>query len=130
MIAAALLIGAQASVASAADIRGSWVNERGTVIIRIADCPSGLCGEVVWSAPAAQGDAARGGIAELDGTMVISNFVPVSSQSWRVRLFLPDRNRTVRATTRMHGNDELVVRGCELGGLICKSQNWQRRSSQ
>jgi uncharacterized protein (DUF2147 family) len=129
MISTILLMAAQASPATAADIRGVWVNERGTAIIRIADCPSGLCGTIIWSALAAQRDAARGGTGELNGTMVMSGFVPASEQRWHGKLFLPDQRVTVKATIEIHGNVELQVRGCELGGLVCKTQRWNRRSA-
>ena len=126
MIAATLLMAVQTSAPAIADIRGEWINGKGTAIIQIADCPSGLCGRVIWSAPIAQRDAGRGGTAGLNGTLVMTGFVP-SGQRWRGRLFLPDRNRTVKATIAMLNGGQLQVTGCELGGLVCKSQAWNRR---
>lgn len=118
---------ASGSAAPAADIRGDWVNPRGTVIIRIVDCESGLCGTVVWSAPAAQRDAIRGGTADLNGTRVMSGFLPSSERRWRGTLFLPDQNRTVKATIELKNRNALQVKGCELAGLLCRSQSWNRR---
>lgn len=126
MIAATLMLAAQMSAPAAVDLRGEWINPKGTAVIQIADCPSGLCGTVVWSAPLARRDAARGGTITLNGTIVMSGFVR-SGQRWRGRLFLPDRNRTVRATITLLNNSELKVTGCELAGLVCKSQTWNRR---
>lgn len=126
MIVATLLMLAQASAVISAGVRGNWINDHGTAIIRIADCPSGLCGTVIWSAPAAQRDAARGGTAELNGTTVMSGFTPASERRWRGRLFVPDQNRTVRATIELQDDDELEVKGCELGRLLCRSQKWNR----
>lgn len=126
MIRFALLIAMQMAAPAAPEIRGEWINGRRTAIIQIANCPSGLCGRVIWSAAAARRDAARGGTADLDGTLVMIGLVP-SGQRWRGRLFLPDRNRTVKATITLLNSDRLQVRGCELGGLVCKSQTWDRR---
>lgn len=126
MITAALLIAMQISVPATADIRGEWINDRRTAIVQIADCASGLCGRVVWSAAAARRDAARGGTSDLDGTLVMIGFVP-SGQRWNGRLFLPDRNRTTKATITLLNSGGLRVRGCELGGLVCRSQTWNRR---
>lgn len=126
MIAATLMLAAQMSATAAVDIRGDWINPKGTAVIQIADCPSGLCGTVVWSAPLARRDAARGGTVTLNGTIVMSGFVR-SGQRWRGRLFLPDRNRAVRATITLLNSSELKVTGCELAGLVCKSQTWNRR---
>jgi len=127
MIAAMLLLLAQANLAPTGDIRGDWINQRGTAIIRIADCPSGLCGTIVWSMAKARSDAARGGTAELNGTEVMSGFVPRPGRRWRGRLFLPDHNRTVKAEIDLHDDDELRVTGCEMAGLVCRSQRWNRR---
>jgi uncharacterized protein (DUF2147 family) len=127
MIAAMLVALAQASLPSMADIRGQWINERGTAIIHIADCPSGLCGTIVWSSAAARSDAARGGTAELNGTEVMSGFVALSGRRWRGKLFLPDHNRTVKADIELQDKDLLRVKGCEVAGLVCRSQRWIRR---
>lgn len=126
MIAAMLLMAAQANAAPA-DIRGEWINAHRTAIIRITECPSGLCGTIVWSAAKARADAARGGTATLDGVTVMQGFVPSSRSRWRGRLFLPDHNRTVRAEIQLQGHDELQVKGCELAGLACRIQRWNRR---
>jgi uncharacterized protein (DUF2147 family) len=129
MMAALLLMATPASVATAGDIRGDWVNQRGTAIIRIDNCASGLCGTVVWSAPTAQRDAIRGGTADLNGSIVMSGFVRATERRWRGTLFLPDQNRMVKATIELRGNDQLQVKGCELAGLVCRSQRWNRRSA-
>lgn len=129
MIAGMLLIAAQPGAAGYGDIRGEWINGQRTAIIRIADCPSGLCGVIAWSAPKARSDAARGGTSTLDGTAVMQGFVPLSRSRWRGRLFLPDQHRTVRAEIELRDNDQLQVKACELGGLVCRSQRWNRRSA-
>lgn len=54
------------TLATSSDIRGDWINQRQTAVIRIFDCPSRLCGVVIWSAPTAQGDAARGGTRDAE----------------------------------------------------------------
>ena len=126
MIPLVLLLLAQGSANAPVKIIGDWVNERHTAIIRIADCPTGLCGTVIWSAAPAQRDAERGGTDDLNGTMVMLGFVPAAPQRWRGKLFLPDHARTVKATVELQSNGALHVRGCELGGLVCRSQKWTR----
>ena len=118
------------SATPAADIQGEWINSRRTAVIRIADCSSGLCGTVVWTAAAAQRDALRGGTAHLDGATVMWAFIPMSMHRWRCSLFLPDQNRTVKATVELPANARLRVRGCELAGLVCKSQTWTRWAAE
>ena len=117
---------AQGSPGPTTNIAGEWVNERQTAIIRIADCPTGLCGIVIWSAIAARRDAARGGTRDLNGTTVMLGFIPASPQRWRGKIYLPDHARTVKATIDLQSDGTLQVRGCELGGLVCRSQKWTR----
>ena len=126
MIALALALLAQVAPGPDTGLAGDWINQRRTAVVRIGECPSGLCGTIVWSAPAARADAARGGTSELDGTMVMFAFRPVSPQRWRGKLFLPDQGRTVKATLELTPQGSLHVKGCELGGLVCKSQEWTR----
>ena len=128
MIATMLLLFAQSTLVAPGDIRGEWINQRATAIIRIADCPPGLCGTVIWSAAKARSDAARGGTTELNGTKVISGLMPLSRRRWRGKLFLPDHNRTVGAEIELQENGQLRVKGCEMGSLLCRSQLWNRRA--
>lgn len=115
------------TLATSSDIRGDWINQRQTAVIRIFDCPSRLCGVVIWSAPTAQGDAARGGTRELNGTTVMREFAPSEGGRWRGQVFLPDLNRSVKATIELQSEGtRLQVKACELGGLVCKKQTWSR----
>ena len=130
MITALLLLTMQSSAAPSADVRGEWINQRKSAIIRVADCPSGLCGTVVWSAPSAQRDSTRGGTTELNGTIVMFGFVSASKQRWRGKLFLPDLNRTVRATIELGSGGQLRVKGCDVAGLVCRTQTWTRWAAE
>ena len=121
-----LLLFAQGEALSAGDIRGEWINERRTAIVSVADCASGLCGTIVWSAPIARRDAARGGTTFLNGVTVVTGIVPTPAQHWRGSLFLPDQNRIVRAKIELNPMGELRIRGCELAGLLCRTQTWSR----
>ncbi len=127
MSSLALIMFAQAGALPASDIRGEWINDRRTAVVSIADCSFGLCGTIVWSAPVARRDAARGGTPELNGKTVMMGLVPTAAQRWRGKLFLPDQNRIVSARIELNLEDQLRVRGCELGGLVCRTQTWSRR---
>lgn len=126
MIPLTLLLVTQTGAGSAAEIAGDWMNERRTAIVRIDECPSGICGSVVWSAAAARQDAARGGTSELNGTTVMFAFNRASPRHWRGKLYLPDQRRTIRGTLRLRADGALDVRGCELGAMLCKTQRWTR----
>lgn len=110
-------------------IAGDWANEDRSVIVRIAPCEKAVCGHVQWSSPAAQSDAARAGTHRLNGTKVVTDFVATRDSQWKGQLFIPDHRRTVRATIRKTSPDRLEVKGCELAGLICRTQKWSRVAS-
>ena len=114
------------AIAPSASPEGEWINQAGSVIVRIAPCESGLCGTVSWASETAQKDAARGGTALLVGTEVMYAFVPVGEGRWQGRLFLPDVRRRVKATLRWDASDRIAIRGCEFGGVICRTQYWWR----
>lgn len=107
-------------------IAGDWANDNRSVIVRIAPCANAICGDVRWSSEVAQADAARAGTHRLNGTRVVIDFVATRDSRWKGKLFVPDLGRTVRATIRQTGPDRLEVRGCELAGLICRTQKWSR----
>ncbi len=115
--------------ASAPPITASWINPKSSVIVRIAPCGAALCGRVTWASTKAQADAQRGGTARLIGTLLMEDFEADGPGSWRGRLFVPDIQQTAEATMRRTGPNSIEIRGCGLGGLVCKSQSWRRSSA-
>lgn len=122
-VTAFLLLAAQAGLAQPID--GKWVNPANSVIIAIGPCGDQRCGVVEWASVAAQADARKNAPA-LVGTALLTGLTPVGATSWRGRIFVPDRNIRARARITMVGADQINVRGCALGGLLCDSQTWTR----
>lgn len=108
-------------------IEGKWTNPTGSVTIEIAACGAALCGTVVAASDKAKADAARGGTKQLVGAQLLSNFTPRNDR-WRGKLFVPDMNKRFSAQLQMIGANSLKVRGCAVGGAVCKSQLWSRVS--
>ena len=108
-------------------LAGYWTNVSGSVVLMIAPCSNtGLCGTVEWASDKAAADAARGGTTSLIGTEILRGFVPAGENRWKGRLFVPDLNKRSAGEIRLLEADRLRVRGCTLGGLVCKSQVWTR----
>jgi uncharacterized protein (DUF2147 family) len=122
LIAAALLAqGPQSPLA------GYWSNPSASVVVLVAPCPDeGWCGTVTWSSDKAAADAARAGTTKLVGTEILHGFVAAGENRWKGRLFVPDLNRRSKVQLRLIEGDRLEVRGCAVGGLLCKSQVWTR----
>lgn len=108
-----------------APIEGRWTNPSGSVTIEIAACGAAWCGTVVAASDQAKADAARGGTKQLVGAQLLSGFA-LRGKGWRGKLFVPDMNKRFSAQLQLVGSDSLKVRGCAVGGAICKSQLWSR----
>lgn len=124
---AAAFAALQASIAS--PIEGQWANPGGSVVVAIAPCGEAYCGTVVSASDKAKTDARKGGVDELVGTELLSGFVAGGNGQWKGRLFVPDLNKRTKALLRQLSPDQLKIKGCVVGGAICKSQIWTRAVS-
>ena len=116
-----------ASAASAVPIEGRWQNPKDSVIIDVAQCGAGTwCGRVSWASSKARADARKGGTQRLVGTRLLSGLRPDGDGGWKGRAYLPKRNMHANAIIRTAGSDTMVVKGCLVGGMICKQQRWTR----
>ncbi|MEO6249026.1 MAG: DUF2147 domain-containing protein [Sphingomicrobium sp.] len=111
---------------AAAPIEGNWANPARSVTVRIGQCGGTLCGRVIAASAHARAKAADAGTDRLIGTELMSDLDPIGPGAWRAEIFVPDRN--IRADGELHlvGPRALEVRGCAMGGLICKTQTWTR----
>jgi uncharacterized protein (DUF2147 family) len=126
-IAALAALAAAASSASTgqAPIEGRWSNPKDSVVVEVARCGTAYCGTVVQASPKAKADAREGGIANLVGTRLMSGFRPIRS-GYRGKVLLPKRGIHATGTIRPVGTQQLSVKGCLVGGMLCKEQRWDR----
>jgi uncharacterized protein (DUF2147 family) len=135
LVAMALLPGASEAlpkpvIAVASGAIGTWINPRGSVKVQTGACTAGkvgtFCGWVVWAAPQALADARDSGVTGLIGTELLRGYRQAGPGLYRGQVYVPDMGRTFYSTIEQRGANDLKISGCILGGLICKSQNWQR----
>jgi uncharacterized protein (DUF2147 family) len=105
---------------------GTWRNTNNTVHLRAARCGSAMCGTVVWAIPKARADAKSGSGQDLIGRQLFQNFRPADDGTWKGKVFIPDLNTKASATVTPTGRDTMLVSGCLLFGLACKTQHWWR----
>lgn len=105
---------------------GTWRNTNNTVHLRTARCGSAMCGTVVWAIPKARADAKSGSGQDLIGRQLFQNFHPAEDGTWKGKVFIPDLNAKASATVTPTGRDTMLVSGCLLFGLACKTQHWWR----
>jgi uncharacterized protein (DUF2147 family) len=120
---AVLLIAGQP--AAAAEVFGTWKSPKNSVHLDIRPCGQQACGFVIWASPGADADARKGSGKPLVGQQLLRDFRP-DKAGWRGKVYAPDLNRTFTGTAKLLDDDRLEAKGCVLGGLICKTQIWQR----
>jgi uncharacterized protein (DUF2147 family) len=108
--------------ASAQALEGKWRNPKGSVVVNVAPCGDAYCGTVSWANAKNQEKGAT------PGTRVLSDLKPTGKGVYRGRAYEPKRNLRGSATVRQVGPDQMIVKGCVIGGLICKAQRWTRIS--
>lgn len=120
------LAGGSASSRSADEFSGVWRNPKNTVHLQLRPCGSRICGDVVWATETARADAARGGKAELIGQQLLRDFVRGDDGLARGKVFVPDLGLTFKGYAQHVNDNAIKVKGCLVGGLICRSQVWTR----
>ena len=106
--------------------QGLWLNPHGSVAVRTGPCGDKLCGWIVWANNEALSDAKENGVDKLIGTELLENYRPEGAASWSGTVFVPDMGRRFSSKIDALSPTQLKVKGCVLGGLICKSQIWSR----
>ena len=130
---AALLLAAAAPAPDAdshAAILGTWHNPGNSVAVRTGRCGERLCGWVIRATEKAKIDVAGKGYPPLLGTALLRDYKASGKASGRARwsgqIYVPDMGRAFGSTVTMVDADTLSVKGCLIGGFICKSQIWRR----
>lgn len=130
LAACAVLIGASAPVSALAPVQnglqGEWRNTKNTVHLRVQPCGAALCGTVTWAAEQQRIDARKGSGKDLVGSQLLRDLRRGEDGKWRGKVFVPDMNRDASATVTQLTDDQILIAGCTLFGLACRSQHWHR----
>lgn len=127
LAATALLGTASAPRAQRGDVsEGLWMNPHNSVAVRTGGCGEKLCGWIIWASKEAMDDARDSGITNLVGTELLQDYRPRGDGSWAGNVYVPDMGHSFSSTITPVGGHAMKVKGCLIGGFICKSQVWQR----
>jgi len=124
----ALAVSVPATALAQEPVEGRWRNPKNSVTVKIAPCGSTWCGYVVDASEHAKQSARDGGTENLIGTRILTELRPAGEAVFKGKAFDAKRNIHVPATIRVIGPSTLSVKGCLIGGLICKEQRWTRIS--
>ena len=123
--------------AFAGDPSGTWLTEGGKSQIRLAHCGEVLCGRIQWlKEPSDPTGKPKRDIRNPDpgkrdrpiiGADILMGMKPgETADQWAGDIYNPEDGKTYQARLTLQDARTLQVKGCVLGGLICKSQAWSR----
>ena len=106
-----------ASAACAGDASGTWVRPSTGTIIKTYACGDKLCAKIVGVK-----DKAKQGTV---GTVILSGADKTGTDSWKGDLLNTEDGQTYNGVITLAGGG-LTLKGCVLGGIICKGETWTR----
>lgn len=129
--ALALALSCAAPAAAASSLEGLWDMQNGKAQVRIESCSSGLCGTL--ASMREPNDA--NGRPKLDknnpdpslrgkpvvGLSLLSGMKP-DGADWAGNIYNPEDGETYVGRIVVSGADTLQLKGCVLGGLLCKTR--------
>ncbi|WP_171209814.1 MULTISPECIES: DUF2147 domain-containing protein [unclassified Ruegeria] len=109
-------------------VDGLWKTEPGEtggyLHVSISECGSAICG-TIDSAFSADGNQNLE-YANL-GKQIIWDMVPEGDGSYDSgKIWDPESDKTYKSKMSLDGQNELTVKGCVAGGLVCRGQTWTR----
>lgn len=114
-----LSIAVMATPAFAANdpLAGNWARGDGVAKVVIKPCGGKICAVNTWIKP--------GTTKEKVGDKLVMTIDKSADGTFGGQAFDPQRNLTYKLTINVSA-ESMTTRGCVLGGIICKSQNWTR----
>jgi uncharacterized protein (DUF2147 family) len=123
--------------ALAADPLGIWLTGDKKGKVRIVNCSGALCGTLVWVQEPMDPDTnqpktdkhnvdASKKSRPLLGIPIVLNMKPSGGDKWEGQVYNAEDGNTYSGSFAMTGANSAELKGCVMGGLICKAQTWVR----
>jgi len=124
--------------ALAADPFGTWLTEDKKGKIHIVNCGGALCGNLVWIQEPLDPDTNKPKLDKhnvdaskqgrpLLGVPIVLNMKPSGTpEKWDGQVYNAEDGNTYSGSFTMTGANSAVLKGCIMGGLLCKGQTWTR----
>ena len=142
VIAAVGLAPIMVAPAFAADPLGTWLTGDKKGKVRIVNCGGAICGSLVWIDEPLDPETKKPKIDKrnadaskqsrpLLGIPIVLNMKPSSTpQSWEGDVYNAEDGKTYSGSFTLTGANTAQLKGCVLGGLICKAQTWTRSNER
>ena len=135
LLAAGLLILLSSSLI-AAPVTGIWYTYGAKSIVKITQCGTGLCGQIVWLRKALDSEGQpmrdernrdkRYRSRRVLGLLTFSGLAPSGPKRWSGLMYNPDDGRTYNGSLTFLDASSIRVEGCRLGGGLCGQRTWAR----
>lgn len=123
--------------ASAADPFGTWLTGDKKGKVHVVNCGGALCGTLVWllepNDPATnqpktdkQNVDANKRSRPLIGIPIVLDMKPNGGSAWQGQVYNAEDGNTYSGSFTLTGANTAELKGCVMGGLICKGQTWTR----
>jgi uncharacterized protein (DUF2147 family) len=123
--------------ARAADPLGTWLTGDKKGKIRIVNCGGAICGTLVWIAEPIDPEThqpktdVHNSNASLQtrpllGIPIVLDMTPTGADKWEGKVYNAEDGGTYTGSFTMTGPNTAELKGCVMGGLICKGQTWTR----
>jgi uncharacterized protein (DUF2147 family) len=122
---------------SSAGLEGTWLTADGSSKIHFEACGAASCGRLVWLRDPIDPmtgkplldknnpDPAQRG-RRLLGIVVFTEVLLSRPGEWSAKAYNAEDSNQYAVTLTMRSPDQLALRGCGLGGLICQTEVWTR----
>jgi uncharacterized protein (DUF2147 family) len=127
------LLGAtgQVTPAHAADPLGTWYTADNDSQVRITNCGGALCGAIVWLKEPNDPDTGKPKTDKHNPDAGKQNqpligMKPSGPDQWSGDVYNAQDGKTYSGSFTMTGQNAAQLKGCVMGGLICKGQSWTR----
>lgn len=123
--------------AFAANPVGTWLTGDKKGKVKIVNCGGAICGTLVWlqepndpethqpKTDKHNADASKQG-RPLLGIPIVLSMKPNGDEVWEGQVYNAEDGSTYSGSFTMTGGNSAQLKGCVMGGLICKSQTWTR----
>jgi uncharacterized protein (DUF2147 family) len=109
-----LCVGATVAFAQASPF-GTWTRPSTGAKVNFYDCSGKLCAKVVSSKNKAD-----------EGKVIMTGAAKTSDTTWKGDLLNLEDGKTYSGVVTMESANGLNLKGCALGGLVCKGETWTK----
>ena len=135
VIGLAVGLAGNAPARAAGDIVGRWLTQGGRAVVEIGPCDASTCGRIIWMKD--PNDPKTGKPwrdhnnpdralqhRRVMGIATLSAIQPNKKGNWDAVSYDPRNGETHEITIRLLADQRIELKGCGLGGLICRSEVW------